>query len=88
MDHSQAFSAVTSDVSATGIGLLAAVEANEGPVQITIDEEERQVILRAHIRWTERIGAGFYRIGMQTTQHAQLVGPDTAANPSLSVVKK
>ncbi len=79
-DKRQMFPAVTSDFSSTGIGLLAAVDPRRGPIQLTLYDGEQQVIIDGEIRWTECLGAGFYRIGVEASRclpPTSLAGRDT-----------
>ena len=76
-DNRKAFSAVTNDFSSTGVGLLATVEPTHGSVQLTITNGDEQFIIHGEIRWTECLGAGFYRIGMEA---------DPCSQPTLTAV--
>ena len=82
-DHGSAFSAVTGDLSSIGLGLLATVEPALGPVQMTVHDKEREIVIDGEIRWTQRVGSDFCRMGVETHEPRDAYNPDFAQKQSI-----
>jgi hypothetical protein len=66
-DISKAFSAITKDISTTGIGVIANHSILTPEVVICLSGKSERRLLRALVRYRKELGLGWVRFGMEVT---------------------
>jgi hypothetical protein len=66
-DISQAFTAITKDLSATGVGVIANRSISTSEVILCLSGKSEPQLLRALVRYRKELGLGWVRFGMEIT---------------------
>jgi hypothetical protein len=66
-DISQAFAAITKDLSATGAGVIANRFISTPEVLLCLSGKSETKLLRALVRYRKELGSGWVRFGMEIT---------------------